>query len=405
MLDGILAVGAWENDLGARLLKEAARPGDEDLVALHCRRPVFEAVLRRAVAQEPLVTLIPEEPAVGLELRGSGAARVTGVKLADTTLAADVVVDASGRRSAVPKWLEEAGVDLPPTRSEPCAVVYYCRYFRLVDGANYPEWTGVLGPAGTTDWARFSVFFGDNRTFAIILGVLATEQRFKALSQDAVYMRVLRSFRSVAPFLTDDVAQPTTGILPMGSLSNVYRGPLFEGRPPALGLHFVGDAYCHTNPLFAWGLCLGLDHGFELGRIIDEHAGDSESQGLAFAALTEVEAEQCYEAVAEEDHDRTLTWNGQQPTGPWLGRTFAGFVRQCVLPAVMIDAEVARCTLRRVNLLDLPTELAGRDDVIRRVTDLQDAIPRPPDGAFPNRQEVLELIQVSESARRQGQLT
>jgi hypothetical protein len=155
-----------------------------------------------------------------------------------------------------------------------------------------------------------------------------------------------------------------------------------------------------TSPLFAWGLCLGVDHRFELGRIIDGHPEDPESQALAFAALTEAEAEQFCEAVAEEDRDRTLTWNGRQPTGPWLGRTFAGIVRQCVLPAVMVDPEVARSTLRRANLLDPPTELASRDDIIRRVTDLQDAIPRPPAGAFPDREEILELIQAADRGDR-----
>jgi flavin-dependent dehydrogenase len=340
---------------------------------------------------------MPEEPAAGLELHGSSPPTVTAVKLAGSTLAADVVVDASGRRTSVPRWLQDAGVVLPPPRSEPCGIVYYSRYFQLVDGAKYPNWLGVLGPAGTTDSVRFSIFFGDNGTFAIVLGVLATESRFKALAQEPAYMQVVRRFPSLAPFVVDDVARLITGVLAMGSLSNVYRSPLLEGRPPALGLHLVGDAYCHTNPLFAWGLCLGIDHGFELGRIIDEHPEDLESQALAFAALTETEAEQCYEAVAAEDRDRTLTWSGQQPTGPWLGRGFAGFVRQCVMPAVVIDPEIARAALRRANLLDLPTELAGRDDIIRRVTDLQDTIPRPPPGASPNREEILELIQAAVS--------
>lgn len=399
VLDGVMVAGAWENDLKTRFVKEAARPGDEDLIAVHCRRPVFESVLRRAVTQEQLITLRPGEPALGLEFLGYGHSRVTGVKLAGATIAADVVVDASGRRTLVPRWLQEAGVALPPARFEPCGIVYYSRYFQLVEGAEYPNWLGVLGPAGTTDSVRFSIFFGDNRTFAIVLGVLATEPRFKALALEPAYMQVLRRFGSLAPFVADEVARPVTGVLAMGSLSNVYRSPLLDGRPPALGLHFVGDAYCHTNPLFAWGLCLGVDHGFELGRIIDEHPEDPESQALAFAALTEAEAEQCYEAVAEEDRDRTLTWNGQQPTGRWLGRGFAGFVRQCVGPAVLVDPEVARAMLRRANLLDLPTALAGRDDIIRRVTDLQDTIPRPPPGASPNREEVLELIQAS---HRQG---
>ena len=395
VLDGVLAAGAWENDLRARLVREAARPGDEDLVALHCRRPVFESVLRRAVAQESLVTLQAGEPALGLELQASRPPRVTGVKLGNSTLPTDIVVDASGRRTKVPRWLSEVGVELAPVRSEPCDIVYYSRYFRLVDGADYPDWVGVLGPAGTTDSVRFSIFFGDNRTFAIVLGVLATEPRFKALAQEQAYMQVLAKFGTLAPFAADEVARPITGVLAMGSLSNVYRSPLLDRRPPVLGLHIVGDAYCHTNPLFAWGLCLGVDYGFELGRIIDENVTDLESQALAFASLTGTEAEQCYEAVAEEDRDRTLTWNGQQPTGRWLGRGFAGFMRQCVGPVVLVDPAVARATLRRANLLDLPGELEDRDDIISRVAELHDTIPRPPPGAFPTREDILELLQAS----------
>jgi hypothetical protein len=44
----LLRAGAWENDLSGRLVREAAEPGDEDLVAVHRRRPLFEAILRRA---------------------------------------------------------------------------------------------------------------------------------------------------------------------------------------------------------------------------------------------------------------------------------------------------------------------------------------------------------------------
>ncbi len=145
--------GAWENDLRARLVGDASRPGDDDLVAVHCRRPVFECVLRRAVVDEPLVRLLSGVAAEGIELHagGSGPPRIAGVRVGGDSVRSDIVIDASGRRSRVPGWLESGGVSLPEAQSQDCGVVYYSRYFRLRDRVDYPAWTGMLGPGGTTD--------------------------------------------------------------------------------------------------------------------------------------------------------------------------------------------------------------------------------------------------------------
>jgi hypothetical protein len=175
---------------------------------------------------------------------------------------------------------------------------------------------------------------------------------------------------------------------------------LLDGAPPVRGLHFLGDAYCHTNPLFAWGLSLALDYGFRLGRIIDEHPTDVEAQALVFAAATGVEAEQCFRAVADEDRDRTLTWDGAPPSGPWLGRTFAGFVRQCAQPAAMRDTTVARAVLRRAQLLDLPDDLIQQDAILQRVIKLQPDLLPPPSGSVPSREELLEIATRHSAAPR-----
>jgi 2-polyprenyl-6-methoxyphenol hydroxylase-like FAD-dependent oxidoreductase len=399
VLASLFEAGAWENDFGHRLVGAAAGPAaDDDLVAVHCRRPVFECVLRAAVLHEPLATLVSGATVDGIDLAaGDGSPRVTGVRVGGIAVDADVVVDASGRRSHVPLWVGRSGVSLAPEEVEECGVVYFSRYFKLREGLDYPSWRGVLGPSGTTDCCRFSIFFGDSGTFAIVLGVPAWERELKSLKLNDLHMEAVRRFRSLAPFVANDVAQPITDVLPFGALQNVFRPPLLEGAVPVRGLHFVGDAYCHTNPLFAWGLCLGVDHGFELGRIIDEHASDVETQSLAFAALTRVEAEQCYHAVADEDRDRSLTWRGSQPRGPFLGRSFAGFVRQCALPTVMLDPQVAQAVLRRSNLLDPPEALARDEQVLQRVIDLQSSIPPQPPGDVPDREELLELIRVRAS--------
>lgn len=393
VLQAMLDAGAWENDLGKRLVREAARLGDEDLVAVHCRRPFFECVLRRAAAAEPLVDIVSDAEVDGLVLHRSGqsAQRVKGVRIRANSLDADVVVDAGGRRSPIRRLLDEAGVSVPNGQIEPCGVIYYCRYYRLLEGVDYPVWTGALGPSGTTDTVRFSVFFGDNQTFAIVLGVPASVHGLRGLARDHAFTSAVSRFRTLAPFIESSVSEPITGVVAMGALQNTYHPPLNDGRPVVLGLHFIGDAYCHTNPLFAWGLCLGLDYGFTLARIINEYPTDVEAQAFALAEASQVEVDQCFRAVAEEDHDRTLTWDGAPPFGPWLGRTFAGFVRQCALPTIGLDPTVARAVLRRAQLLDLPEALIKDDAVIHRIIALQAEVPVPPADAFPSRDELLEL--------------
>lgn len=395
VLEAMLHAGAWENDFGARLLRDAVAPGDEDLVAIHCRRPFFEALLRRAAQDEPLVSIVSGAKVEGLTLQpdGTAAPRVAGVRLHDqTVLDADVVVDAGGRRSPIRSSLKQAGVPMPTAQTEPCGLVYYCRYYRLADGTDYPAWTGVFGPSGTTECVRFSIFFGDNQTFAIVLGVPTSVHSFRALAREPIYTMAVSQFKALAPFIHPTVAEPITDVVAFGSLQNVFVPALLNGAPPVRGLHFLGDAYCHTNPLFAFGLCLALDYGFRLGHIIEEHPADVVGQALAFAEATSMEAEQCFHAVAEEDRDRTLAWDGAPPSGPWLGRTFAGFVRQCAQPAVMLDPIVARAVLRRTQLLDLPDDLMQQEAILQRIIALQSALPKPAPGSVPSKDDLLEIV-------------
>ena len=85
----------------------SSRDGDERFVTLTGRRPVLEYAVA-SVARKRLD--IRRGTAVAGLLTGAlaapGTPHVTGVRLADgTELPADLVVDAMGRRSAMPAWL------------------------------------------------------------------------------------------------------------------------------------------------------------------------------------------------------------------------------------------------------------------------------------------------------------
>ncbi len=53
-----------------------------------------------------------------------------------------------------------------------------------------------------------------------------------------------------------DRARPITDVMPMGGLMNVDR----TGDPGVRGIVAVGDAFCHTDPAFAYGLSFALAH-------------------------------------------------------------------------------------------------------------------------------------------------
>ena len=50
----------------------------------------------------------------------------------------------------------------------------------------------------------------------------------------------------------------------MGQLRNTLRETCADGQPLVTGLVPIGDARCHTNPTFAFGLSLSLRHASEL---------------------------------------------------------------------------------------------------------------------------------------------
>ena len=62
--------------------------------------------------------------------------RVTGVRTEDgETLAADLVIDATGRSSRMPALLREAGAPEADEQGEDSGFIYYTRFFRSPDGS------------------------------------------------------------------------------------------------------------------------------------------------------------------------------------------------------------------------------------------------------------------------------
>jgi hypothetical protein len=107
----------------------------------------IRSVLREAAAAEPTVQITANARAHGLAVeRGrDGRARVSGVRLASTTVEADLVVDALGRTSPATGWLGQAAVERPPALISDCGIVYFSRHFRARPGRSLPNGPYILG--------------------------------------------------------------------------------------------------------------------------------------------------------------------------------------------------------------------------------------------------------------------
>jgi hypothetical protein len=136
----LLPAGIGELDLipnmPATIADRAPRDGDDDLVMPCTRRYTFDRVLVAAAEATPGIDLRFGVAATELRLatdRGSPP-RVTSVELAGAeVLPADVVLDASGRRTRVPGWLGSQGLGLP-LEAEECGLVYFSRQYQIRAG-------------------------------------------------------------------------------------------------------------------------------------------------------------------------------------------------------------------------------------------------------------------------------
>lgn len=110
----------------------APRAGDERFTTVTGRRPVLEYAfatcaqrhvdVRRGVTVSELVAGQPAAP---------GVPHVTGVRTSGGEhIAGDLVVDAMGRRSELPRWLAALGARPVIEEAEDSGFTYYTRYFR-----------------------------------------------------------------------------------------------------------------------------------------------------------------------------------------------------------------------------------------------------------------------------------
>ncbi|MEQ8857154.1 MAG: FAD-dependent oxidoreductase [Pseudomonadales bacterium] len=371
LLEDFYAAGARRVDFKDMLSAELAdryrpEPGDDKLWVLMCRRATIETVLRRYVGRLNNVRILNGVTVDGPFTETDGPAlTVTGVKLRRDCVAehgamieADLVVDASGRNSRFPRWFAELGRNVEEENDD-AEIVYYTRHYKLRPGVSEPSRDGKDRAAGDLGYIKYGVFPGDNGNFALIVCVHNDETELRqAITDGARFDAICRSIPGLAPWVAEDVAEPTTEPFGIGDIRAVWRHYVRDGQPLARGFFAVGDAALRTNPLYGRGCSTGILHAHLLAEVLSGSA-DPVERALTFDARTEAELRPIFDASLREDRSGIRRARAAA-TGKLLEKPDSFKARfglafgDALAAATRYNLHVLRGMLRTVNLLEKP---------------------------------------------------
>jgi flavin-dependent dehydrogenase len=208
-------------------------------------RPLLEHLVRQLVCDLDGVTI--REGVRATDLRRN--ARHWQVVCEDATVVqADLVIDASGRGSRLPQWLDELGIPVTEPLTIDAHLGYACRTYRcigkppidiaVVIAATPQTGRGALAiPVEDGQWLIIAGGYGDRRPSRVV----EEFDEFLATLPDPAIFDLTRHLEPVS-----DIAIHRQ----TGNRRNRYG----KSRAWPAGLLAVGDAYCAFNPVYGQGI-------------------------------------------------------------------------------------------------------------------------------------------------------
>lgn len=366
------------------------RHGDERFEAITGRRPVIESVIAACAEHTPGVTVRRGESAVGL-ITGppgsNGVPHVTGVRTdGGAELAADLVVDATGRRSPLPAWLSDIGATAPTEELEDSGFFYYGRHFRSADGSVPPALGSFAQDYGSITTLTLPC---DNGTWAIVICASAKDKDLRGLRDVERWTTAVRSVPLIAHWLEGEPLEDH--ILTISKIEDRYRRLIVDGRPVATGVVAVADAWACTNPSLGRGVSIGLLHGITLRDTL--HQADlTDPVGFvsAFDSATSERIEPWYRTTLSYDRHRLAEIEAEIRDERYEPGDDAWEMAQTLTHAAGQDPDCLRASLDVTFVLRTPDEVFAqpgiRDRVLACGSDWRDA-PR----LGPSRSELVAM--------------
>jgi 2-polyprenyl-6-methoxyphenol hydroxylase-like FAD-dependent oxidoreductase len=393
-VEAVLAAGAAPVNSLTGLppeLRGEIRAGDARFDTVTARRPVLEAALA-AAATAAGATVRRGVRVTGVRTDGHAPVpRVTGVTTTAGTVAADLVVDCGGRRSALPTWLAAAGVRPPAEERADSGFVYYGRHFRSRTG-ELPAQRAVLNQP--YDSVSVLTLPADHDTWSVVLTTSAKDKELRTLRDAAVWSAAIARYPLAAHWTDAGSAdvEPITGVDVMAGLEDRLRRYVIDGEPVATGVVAVGDAWACTNPSLGRGISFAILHARVLRDVLAE-VGAAEHDKLVrrFDEATGRTVEPLYRATNAIDTHRLAEIDGDVAGTPYRPDDPRWAGAKALFAASLRDPEVLRAYVSIASFLATPDEVFATPGLRDRILALGLSAPQYP-LAGPSRAELLGEI-------------
>jgi 2-polyprenyl-6-methoxyphenol hydroxylase-like FAD-dependent oxidoreductase len=343
------------SDRTVAYVDNAEQLGTPNAELLSCSRPFLESLIRRRVLALPNVS-VKKGRVTGLTYARGAVNAVRYVSSGEVVESTEFVVDATGRASRLPYWLQHGGWPRPETERLRVEVQYLSARFRR--SRDWPgPYTGVcrysLQSSGKgLPGAAFAAI--EDEQWAIMLAYYEIDGRRESAHDFS------SSFRDL-PAIFQEVAQSELigGVVPYRHPDSRWRHFEAMSHFPA-GLVAVGDSAASFNPVYGQGMSSAALHASCLSEYLRSEP-DTDAPARYFLDLQKVVIEAAWQLSTAGDAARLGVRN---PSVTATERRRAWALRQ-VMTAMSSDVEVATA-VRAVTFMTAHPESLTEPDLVRR---------------------------------------
>ncbi|HTG33223.1 MAG TPA: NAD(P)-binding protein [Thermoanaerobaculia bacterium] len=246
-------------------------------------RPLLEATIRRHLMTNTKINLLQGFEVAGLVTSEDGA-RVEGVRIQPRhhdpnalpeveTLAAELVIDTSGRGSKAPEWLEAAGFAKPEETVVDAFWGYATRIYEPVEDYK-KDWKTLFLMNRPPHQPRAGIIqpIEGNRWLVTIAGVM---HDYPPTDEEG-FLKFARSLSSPELYRAIEHAKPLSRVWGYRRTENRLRH--YDKASVPQGFAALGDSVCAFNPVYGVGMTLTGLEALALRKCLRDGKGRLDSQ-------------------------------------------------------------------------------------------------------------------------------